>query len=84
MNKVGVDFFDFVERYTQHLSEQDPNHRNYDSDVVVWRAGQLFFNLLTEDNQRVAEMLRGSIFDPFHRDKVSDKTWNFVMDNWEG
>jgi len=39
--------------------------------------------LLSGVNPRVAELLRGSLIDPFYRDEVSDKVWDFVMDKWE-
>ena len=83
MNEHGVDFNDFYEAFHKHLSEYDRSNRNYNKDVVVWRQGQLFFNLLQSVNPRVAEFLRGSILDPFYRDEVSDKVWDLVMDKWE-
>ena len=83
MNEYGVDFNDFYDAFHKHLSEYDPSHKNYNENVVVWRDGQLFFNLLSGINPRVAELLRGSLIDPFYRDEVSDKVWDFVMDKWE-
>ena len=83
MNEYGVDFFDFYEKFHKCLNEYDPNHISYREEVVVWRDGQLFFNLLSGVNPRVAELLRGSLIDPFYRDKVSDKVWDFVIDKWE-
>lgn len=83
MNEYGYDFFEFYEAFHRCLSECDPNHRNYKKDVVVWRQGQLFFNLLAGTNPRVAELLRGSLIDPFYRDKVSDKVWDLVINKWE-
>ena len=83
MNEHGVDFNDFYEAFHKHLSEYDRTHRNYNAELVIWRQGQLFFNLLSGVNPRVAELLRGSFIDPFYRNKVSDKVWDFVIDNWE-
>ena len=83
MNEYGIDFNDFVTRYHTCLAEYDPSSKIYDPDVVVWRKGQLFFNLMIQDNPRVAEMLRGSFIDPFHRNEVSEKVWDFVIDKWE-
>ena len=83
MNEWGIDFNELVENYHRCLSENDPNSRNYNKEMVVWRKGQLFFNLMTQANPRVAELLRGSFIDPFHRDEVSNKVWDFVMDKWE-
>ena len=84
MNEFGIDFNDFVTRYHTCLAEYDPSSNIYNSDAVVWRKGQLFFNLMCQSNPRVAEMLRGSIRDPFHKEQISDEIWDFVMDNWEG
>ena len=83
MNEYGVDFNDFYDEFHKHLSEYCPSSENYNPNIVVWRQGQLFFNLLSGVNPRVAELLRGSPIDPFYRDKVSDKVWDFVMDKWE-
>jgi len=51
-------------------------------DVSDWRQGQYFFNVLCSLNNDVAEKLRGAGLDPFHRDKVSMETWQFVETNW--
>jgi len=86
MNEHDVDFFDFFDAFYKLLSEYDPSHENYNEnnkDIVVWRDGQLFFNFLSGINPRVADLLRGSLIDPFHRDEVSDKVWDLVMDKWE-
>ena len=84
MNEYGIDFNDFVTTYHTCLAEYDPSSTAYNPDIVVWRKGQLFFNLMCQDNPMVAEILRGSIRDPFHKDQISDEVWDFVMDNWEG
>ena len=83
MNEHGVDFYEFYEAFHKHLSEYDRTHRNYNAELVIWRQGQLFFNLLSGVNPRVADLLRGSLIDPFYRDEVSDKVWDLVMDKWE-
>ena len=52
-------------------------------ETFGWRYGQCFFNLLNDHNGLVAEMLRGSIRDPFNKNEVSEEVWDFVMDHWE-
>jgi len=52
-------------------------------EVFSWRYGQCFFNILMDHNWRVAEKLRGSIIDPYHKDEVSAEVWDFLMDHWE-
>ena len=46
------------------------------------RHGQALFNLLVQHHPRVAEAIRGTPVDPFHRDEVSDETWTTIHENW--
>lgn len=46
------------------------------------RFGQVYFNLLHTLRPDLSEQLRATPLDPFHRDKVSTETEQFVMDNW--
>ena len=72
--EVG-DFFEFLEFFNK-------NHGAF-MEEYDWRKGQTFFNLLHNRNAVCAERLRGHLIDPFHRDEVSDKVWDFVMENWD-
>jgi len=72
--EVG-DFFEFHAFFCK-------NHGAYMKEYD-WRMGQVFFNLLGDRNAVCADKLRDHMLDPFHRDKVSDEVWNFVMDNWD-
>lgn len=47
-----------------------------------WRIGQGAFNLLVRVRPDIAEMLRGSDFDPFHNDNRLPLFYDFVMRNW--
>ncbi len=47
-----------------------------------WRQGQIYFNVLCGANRGLAEELRGSVLDPFHDERVSQDTWEFVKNNW--
>lgn len=48
-----------------------------------WRAGQTAFNLLVQVNPTVAEMVRGSDFDPFYRDDRLVDFYDFVCRHWD-
>lgn len=46
------------------------------------RYGQHAFNMLTSANPRVAEIIRGSLSDPFNRDARLPAFWEVVEKNW--
>lgn len=48
-----------------------------------WRAGQAVFNLLYVVRPDLAEMVRGSDFDPFHKDENLPDLYDFVARHWE-
>lgn len=50
---------------------------------VGWRAGQATFNLLVRVRPDLAEMVRGSDFDPFYDDARLPLFYDFVARHWE-
>lgn len=46
------------------------------------RWGQHYFNLLHRLRPEIANKLRGTLHDPFHRTKVSDETQSVVIAMW--
>jgi hypothetical protein len=46
------------------------------------RYGQVYFNLLKDSRPDIAEKLRGSVLDPFHRNQVSTEVHAFVEYLW--
>lgn len=46
------------------------------------RYGQHWFNVLYAVRPDLADRLRGSLLDPFHRDSVSDEAVAFVAKAW--
>lgn len=46
------------------------------------RYGQMYFNLLSLSRPEIAEKIRSTDMDPFHKDNVSPKTHNFVESLW--
>lgn len=55
--------------------------RTFDEKADL-RFGQHWFNTLYEVRPDIADKLRGTRLDPFHRDRVSDDAVTFVVDNW--
>jgi len=55
--------------------------RTFDEKADL-RYGQHWFNTLYEVRPDIANKVRGSIFDPFHRDHVSQQAVFFVAENW--
>jgi|APSaa5957512535_1039671.scaffolds.fasta_scaffold02798_11 hypothetical protein len=65
--------------FTEFMSKFNGYHS---TKVTRWREGQKFFNLLNEMNPKLANGIRGTSMDPFHRDEVGDEVWEFVGENW--
>jgi len=49
---------------------------------LQWREGQRFFNYLYELRPDLAERMRGTLGDPFHREAVTDRMWIWVVLHW--
>jgi hypothetical protein len=52
-------------------------------DPKVLRLGQIFFNRLAEIRPQIANELRGSAFDTYHRENVPAVVSDFVRERWE-
>lgn len=46
------------------------------------RLGQIYFNLLREIKPSIAEELRGSMLDPFFKERITQVTSDFVRERW--
>jgi hypothetical protein len=55
----------------------------YEKAVVQWSFGQAYFNILTSVRPQLAELIRGTIHDPYHKDVVSDQTHEYVKSKWD-
>jgi hypothetical protein len=73
-----IDYISFVD-FLADASIQYEKLRASDQSI---RYGQVYFNLLHESRPDIANELRGSSLDPFHRDAVSDETHAFVEYKW--
>lgn len=47
-----------------------------------WRYGQMFFNMASNVRPDVAEALRGTLHDPFHKNVISPETHVFIEGLW--
>jgi len=47
-----------------------------------FRLGQIFFNELCEIRPAIAELLRGSMLDPFYKERITQVVSDFVQDRW--
>lgn len=46
------------------------------------RLGQIFFNDLCVVRPAIAEQLRGSMLDPFYKERITQVTSDFVRERW--
>lgn len=58
------------------------DHYMTTANSLEWRAGQYAFNLLWKVRPDITELLRGSDFDPFHKDANLPAFYSFVMRHW--
>lgn len=46
------------------------------------RLGQVYFNMLCELRPDISEVLRGSMLDPFFKERITQVTSDFVRERW--
>lgn len=46
------------------------------------RLGQIFFNTLISVRPHIAEQLRGSLLDPFYKERITQVVQDFVRERW--
>lgn len=66
--------------YDEFVEKVDRNHLSLGKD---WRYGQTYFNTLSSMRPSLAESIRGTIHDPFHKDEVKQTTHAYVRRLWE-
>lgn len=70
--KDYISYEDFMERVHKY-------HAQFKDE---WRYGQTYFNILTSVRRDIAESIRGTIHDPFHKEQVSNETEKIVKSLW--
>ena len=48
-----------------------------------FRLGQIFFNELCTMRPAIAEQLRGSMLDPFYKERITQVVSDFVRERWD-
>lgn len=72
--KIITEFSEYVSAVCEHVfSEVTPS----------WRTGQTAFNILVQVRPDIAEMVRGSLYDPFYQDSRLAGFYDFVLRHWE-
>lgn len=46
------------------------------------RYGQVFYNKLYDVNQKLAKQINGTDIDPYYKEDIPMKTFQFVLNNW--
>jgi hypothetical protein len=54
----------------------------YHQSIKTNRYGQTYFLVLSSAKPQLAELLRGSLHDPFHKDSISEQTHQYVKSKW--
>jgi hypothetical protein len=65
--------------YVEFMERVDKYHKQFQES---WRYGQTYFNVLSSVRPNVAEQLRNTLHDPFHKDAVPEDTHKFVKTIW--
>jgi len=47
-----------------------------------WKLGQAYFNVLSNCRPAIAESIRSTIHDPFHKDSISEELEQLVKSRW--
>jgi len=57
-------------------------HELYKKLNGQWRLGQAYFNILSNVRPSIAESIRATIHDPFHKDVISKELEDIVQSKW--
>lgn len=78
-----IDHYQENEPYTyeQFLSDINKLHATQPKKGDL-RLGQIFFNELCKVRPAIAEQLRGSMLDPFYKERITQVVSDFVKERW--
>jgi hypothetical protein len=65
--------------YEDFMARVDKYYAQFKND---WKYGQTYFNVLTSVRGDIADSIRGTIHDPFHKNEVSKETEKLVKSRW--
>ncbi len=65
--------------YEEFVNKVDKLHEQVKEN---WRYGQTYFAVLSSVRSDLAETIRATIYDPFHKEQVSEQTEKLLKDKW--
>lgn len=68
--------------FTDFLADASIKFEKWSKQDSSIRYGQVYFNLLSSSRPDIAEALRGTMLDPFHKQEVKEETHKFVESKW--
>jgi hypothetical protein len=70
--KTKITYDEFVERVGK-----------YHVVMTKWRYGQTYFSVLSSVKPALAELIRSTIYDPFHKEDIPKETEKLLRDKWD-
>lgn len=67
--------------YEQFLTEVIKVHSEQKNHGDL-RLGQIYFNMLCNTRPDISEVLRGSMIDPFFKERITQVVHDFVRERW--
>lgn len=74
MTKENMTYDEFVHKIYQ-IHKSQPNKDDL-------RLGQIYFNELAIVRPEIAEAIRGSMLDPFYKERITNVVSEFVRERW--
>ena len=71
-----------VVTFTDFSSQVNSNWMDL-RDKTSLRYGQVFFNTLFDMHPRLADDIRSTHRDPFHKDEVNMEIWDYCSEKWD-
>jgi hypothetical protein len=71
-----------VERKISYQEFMDRVHDVYSKMNGKWKFGQTYFNVLCNCRPAIAESIRSTIHDPFHKESITKELEQIVQSKW--
>jgi hypothetical protein len=68
--------------FNDFLADVSIKYEKWNKQDPSMRYGQVYFNLLSASRPDIAEIIRGTMLDPFHKDEVKSETHKVVESKW--
>lgn len=72
-----------VKSYNEFIAGVSINHIKIYGPIFGWRYGQTFFNMLRQNNMKMAESIRNTNLDPYYLEKISEEAHDAIEKIWE-